>query len=619
MPQEIYNEGRVVGLSAYELYLRHQLSEYPELEPLTEREWLASTLGNGASMILRIPKGTSGLFEKQLPDKCALCAATSITACVFDGTVALDARSEWGTRITSYGPLISNTKASHPVTPGDDKDTVPWGVQWSKETHAQLKEYMKIVDGLVYQPGEWKENSNSSKNPYMDFTPDLHSRGMIRLNVSKALEHDVYIILHGWVHRSAVGGASKLDAGALADVHPYNGDFLGVERYPWAVKVLLTVPTGLMHVLNDKAYIRKLPATDTNNVSVTAKSIVDTESVNLQTFYSTNDTTTYTDNVSKSKISVDVTELNVTGDGASVIAAHQRKDISQGGLNGTNYPPILYGAKVTNTGQQSMVPLDVGAPGTVKVFDAKAKATNYPKIIPNTYALWHDKTNKDMYFVEGNEVVPMTTKLKTQNLGTASAPKFTSIATSGNTEIRAVSLVDDKGTALNTSGSGGTIDASAKNLTWTDLLTALGANKAIDVIGANLNEFRKNLPNIVSGTGGILDIKGTGLSSIAGRLAVGIGLSVGGNFAAEGYIKGEGSLQIAGASTLAGGVTVKKGNSSYHFQTTDSAPISFNKAIKSGANYIEFDQGSGKSLRLYVSSTQPDPASVPEGSIGIGW
>lgn len=615
MPQEVFNEGRVVGMSAYELYLRHQMSEYPELEPLTEREWLASTIGNGCSMIMRIPKGTpAGIIEKQLPDNSTLCAASNITACVFDGQVELDAAGTWATRVMSYGPLISNTSNSHPSSPGDSMSTVPVGVPWSKETHAQLKEYMKIVDGLVYQPGEWEENSSDDSKPHMDFkSPNFHKRSIVRFNISKALESDVYIIITGWIHGTVLSGSTKLDAGALDLIHPWNGDFLGAERFPWAVKVVLTVPTGLMHVLNDKAYIREL-ATGSANKAVTAKAIVDMDSVDLQSFYNSNDVSSYPQNVSTSKVAMNVTELNVIGDGAAVIGAYQRRDITQGGLTGVNYPPILYGSKVTNAGQQHMVPIDVGAPGTVKIFNSKDRAINYPKIIPNTYALWHDKANKDMYFVEGDTVVPMNTRLKTQNLGSASAPKFTSIATCGNTEIRSISLTDDRGNNLNTAGTGGTVDVSNKNLTWTDLLSALGANKAIDLIGTNLREFRNNLPNIVSGAGGVLEIKGTGQSKIAGNLSVAKSLSVSED------ITGSKSLSISGHSTLSGGTTIKKGTSSYHIQSTDNGPITFNKPIRSGTNYIEFDQGSNKDpLRLYLSATQPDPSTVPVGSIGIGW
>lgn len=613
MPQEIYNEGRVVGMSAYELYVRHQLSEYPELEPLTERQWLASTVGNGCSMILRIPKGTQGIFEAQLPPNSELCAASSITACVFDGQVALDAATnKWATRVISYGPLISNTANKHPVSPGDNNTSVPTGTQWSADSHAYLREYMKIVDGLVYQPGHWDKNNDGDKTPYMDLkSPDLNKRAVVRLNISKSLERDVYITISGWVHRPVIAGSTKLDAGALTHIEPYNGDFLGAERFPWAVKIILTVPTGLMHVLNDKAYIRKL-GNDNYSKSVTSKAIIDMDSVNVDEFYASNDNTSYPGTINDSTIFLQVEELNVTGDGVSVLGMYQRD---------TNYPPVLYGTKQTHPGSRFMIPVDTAAPGTVKLFDNKTKAINYPKLIPNTYAFWHDKTNKNMYFVEGNDVVPLNTRLETKNLGSAANPKFSSIATSGTSKITSLSLTDDKGNMLSTSGSSGNVDVfeskqsdADRFLTWTDLLTGLGDNKAIDLIGSQLRSFRKNLPNITSGNGGTLNILGTGESKISGSLNVTSSISTSSNLTAGG------NLRASGHSYLSSGVSINKGTNTHHIQTTDDGPITFNRPVRSGSNYIEFDQGSGKTpIRLYVSSTQPDPASVPVGSIGIGW
>lgn len=614
MPKEIYNEGRVVGLSAYELYLRHQLSEYPELEPVTEREWLSSTLGNGCSLILRIPKDTpAGVFEKQLPDNSTLCAASSITASVFDGEVSLDSDKSWATQVISYGQLISNTQASHPTTPGETRAEVPVGAEWTEAQLSHLKEYMKIVDGLVYQPGTWAENENSPK-PYMDFaSPDLHKRGTVRLKISKKLEQDVYIILTGWIHRPIVAGSTKIEAGALNLIHPWNGDFLGAERFPWAVKITFTVPTSVMHVLNDKAYTRQLPKGSATK-SVTSRSVIDFDSVDLQTFYNANDTTSYSGPVRDSKVLMNVSELNVTGDGASVAAAYQRSDKTYNGLSGTNYPPVLYSSKVTDKGDKELVPLDVAAPGTVKIFDNKDKAIAYPKVVPNTYSLYHDKANKNIYFIEGDDIVSLDTKLETKNLGTSSAPKYTSIVKSGNAEVRAISLLDASNNMLVTSGSSGKVDAfeensisaADRNLNWDDLLTALGANKVIDLIGSQLHRFRKNLPDVTSGDGGVLKISGTGPSTISGSLTV------------DKAITGKDSLSIAKGATIGQGAKIGRDASGYN-ATTDSAQFTFNKPIRTGAKYMEFDQGGGNVLRLYISSTAPSTDGVPIGSIGIGW
>ena len=626
MPQQIYNEGRVVGMSAYEIYLRHLMSEHPDVPPLTEREWLASTIGNGCSMILRVPKGTAGIWETPLPSNSALCAASNITASVFDGQVATS-DGTWATKVISYGPLISNTAAKHPVPPGDTDVTVPKGEEWTNETRYRLKEYMKIIDGLVYQPGEWETNPETDKTPYMDFKSPKLRGAVVRLNISKKLENDVYVTLSGWVHGSILAGSAKLDAGALKEIHPENGDFLGAERFPWAVRILFTVPTGLMHILNDKSYAREL-ITGSGTKAVASKAIVDLESTNLESFYKSTDSSTYSGKISDSRIPLNVTELNVTGDGASVVSAYQ-KDAS--------YPPILYGAKVTHTGSgQYMMPIDTAAPGTVKVFNNRTKAINYPKVVPNTYAFYHNKPGQSVYFVDGDNTIPLNTTLTTKNTGTVTTPKFEAVTTSGDTQIAAISLLDTQGQKLNTAGTkkrsdGKTLDTidilEDDYLNWDKLLTALGANRSIDLIGSDLRTFRKNLPDIVSGKGGILDIKGTGQSKIAGSLSVKEDLSVSNNLTVSGKITGtrgendknEVALETAGLAKLCGSVNISRGNNglTYHigcFEDGKTVPLVINGPIKVESNYIEFG-----SKRLYITNDKPDAKDVPIGSIGIGW
>ena len=86
----IYNEGRVVGLSAYELYVRQLLSEDPDAEPLTEREWLGSTLGSGASMILYVKAGTTaGVHDYVLPRQSRPVGCSTLIGSIFDGIVSV--------------------------------------------------------------------------------------------------------------------------------------------------------------------------------------------------------------------------------------------------------------------------------------------------------------------------------------------------------------------------------------------------------------------------------------------------------------------------------------------------------------------------------------------------
>ena len=52
MLRTIYNEGRVVGYSAYEIYVRHARSE--GMEPVSEKEWLSATLTDGSSLLMNL-------------------------------------------------------------------------------------------------------------------------------------------------------------------------------------------------------------------------------------------------------------------------------------------------------------------------------------------------------------------------------------------------------------------------------------------------------------------------------------------------------------------------------------------------------------------------------------
>lgn len=127
MPKEIWNEGRVVGLSAYELYVKQHLAEDPDTPVATEREWLASSLGMGSSMILKFPNtsrsGTKFSYDNTngdsvdryidipLPAGSKLAAANSIVATFFDGDVSSDNMIDdyWARRVDSYGTGIQNT------------------------------------------------------------------------------------------------------------------------------------------------------------------------------------------------------------------------------------------------------------------------------------------------------------------------------------------------------------------------------------------------------------------------------------------------------------------------------------------------------------------------------
>lgn len=149
MPQEIYNEGRVVGLSAWEIFKRQALGEgVPETDIPSEREWLSSTIGSGASMILRISKNiTPGVCEFMLPYGSNLTAAGVIIASPFMGECEFSSAGNyggWAKKVISYGSLIANDKTASPTS-----SNVPFQIS-DNDYKTRISEYLKITDGIVY-------------------------------------------------------------------------------------------------------------------------------------------------------------------------------------------------------------------------------------------------------------------------------------------------------------------------------------------------------------------------------------------------------------------------------------------------------------------------------------
>jgi len=114
MEQQIYNEGRVVGLSAWELFAKTSLANgVPESAIPNEQQWLTAMIGAGASMILKVPANTSeGIYEVDLPSGSNLTASGLIIANPFMGTCEWDSTSGWAKKIISYGGLIENIHGS---------------------------------------------------------------------------------------------------------------------------------------------------------------------------------------------------------------------------------------------------------------------------------------------------------------------------------------------------------------------------------------------------------------------------------------------------------------------------------------------------------------------------
>ena len=229
----MWNEGRVLGYSAYEIYVKQHLSEDPNTPPATEREWLASSLAMGTSMLLRVPDVDQGeddhtYLDIYLPTDSRLAAANTIVAQYFDGDAVFDLSTDrnstkcWATRVSDYGQLLSNTSSSSPDGIKGPTDSMPTRTlaDWTNAQKARLADYMKIYDGLVIQPGEWVDSPK--KPPQKDFRANLSNPyPRVRLHIRGPVTHKPILLLTGFTIRSVLAGVVGADTVYKAAVDPY--------------------------------------------------------------------------------------------------------------------------------------------------------------------------------------------------------------------------------------------------------------------------------------------------------------------------------------------------------------------------------------------------------------
>lgn len=391
MPSTIFNEGRVVGFSAYEIYVRHALSEDPTTPPASELEWLSSTLASGSSMVLKISadatKSGHHVLNIPLPEDSNLAAANTIIGSLFLGDAEVD-EDGWATKITSYGQLLTNN-SSYP-SPGDhsastDEQPTSVNAPLPDTYQRRILNYVQIVDGIVIQPGTWSRNSVNNQPPHNDFSPNLSKVPYVKLYVSDTITTDFYVLLTGFTLRTVLAGVSGLNGSTDTDTNFHrNGGFLGPAVFPWANKIVFSVPSAYASYFLNNKYSRKMatngnPSTKESVAkNVRRLPVVDMETTDPATYYETQDLET--------RVPLEVLNLNkVNGD--AVLTVYQRNSA---------FPPALFGTKVSEDGDQYAHPLDVVAPGTVKLFDGDdreglaAKSVNFEDKIPSNHALFRD-------------------------------------------------------------------------------------------------------------------------------------------------------------------------------------------------------------------------------------
>ena len=497
MPKEIYNEGRVVGYSAWEVYVKNHLSEDPDTPPASEREWLASSLAMGASILLKFPiidqpEGVSTIVDIPLPEGSKLCAANTVIANYFKGDASLiDGNAYFAKNITSYGQLLSNTSKLSPngnVTTDEISAKVlpQTSLDWSSEDIDKLGNYMKIVDGLVIQPGEWQEST--VKPPEKSLVMDPSQRPVLRFQVLGAITQSFWLLLTGFSLRAVVVGESGLDTSTDTQ-SPQDGDYLGPATYPWANKITFSVPSSAIAYFNKNKYERSINDGDTKIVD--DSSIIDMRDIDYEEYYKNNP---------NCKIPLDIKSLSSLGQGGAILTIYQRDEA---------FPPSLYGTYVDkdNIGQTYLYPIDTTAPGTIKVFTGNQGpqlSKQYEASNPENLGLHRDKYYIFFENIDDKQL-PVAKSIVRKSSVTINKTNYATYILeneTGNLGItRSIALSKDYTnghTDLDTSGIKGTI--TGENITWDMLLAALGNNKSIDSIGATLRDLKNTIDNAKDGS-----------------------------------------------------------------------------------------------------------------------
>ena len=499
--REIYNLGRVMGFSAYELYVRQNEYEDPGSIPASEREWLASTIAMGSSMLCRIEADMSHdpeddwVLEVPFPENTRLGAANTIVGSFFRGEA--EYYNGWAQRVTDYGELVCNTAENHPDAEVTNASNMPIQdvTNWPTELKEELAQYLKIVDGVVLQPGRWPDSEN--KPPEKDFLPNLGEVPVLRLHIKGRIERDFQVLLTGFTIRTVVRGVVGLD-GCTASPAPEDGDFLGPSQYPWANKVIFTVPTSYVAYFVAGAYKRQLPS------GAAERRVDDTVVVDMKT---TQPETYYESRNSDSRVPVNVTEFSTLGDGTCVFTIYQKS---------SNYPPVLWGTYVDSEGQNYLNPIDIAAPGTIKMFrnSGQSELQSYQNTYPGTTGFATHSDDTLNMLDDSNREVPVA-RTDVEDFSYSTLENTGALATvvkttTGSIEHKALSMENKSGrdwavstddrsnkTIGNTSfdvGRQTKYTPSSSNINWSYLLDALANNRSIDILGDNLKAVKAGLP-----------------------------------------------------------------------------------------------------------------------------
>lgn len=498
MPRQIWNEGRVQGYSAYEIYLKQALSDNPDLQPATEREWLASSIAFGSSMVVKIPKTSedTGYLDIPLPENSKLCAANVIFANLFLGECEYDANSHFAKRVINYGFCISNTLNFHPDKNGTEIPTTDDDISLdSVLLHSEA--YNKIIDGVVIQPGRWEETGDDD-GQYMDLSPDMSKSPFIRIFYSGKIESTIQIMLTGFTIRSVISGVCGID-GSYNATSPQDGTFLGPAQFPWAAKIIFSQSTATSISLNMSNYIRKIQGEKAVS-KLRGKSLVDMETCDPSIFYSSKQP--------DAKIDFDSCNLDSPDGKGNILTIHSKSE---------KYSPAIYATRYDPDKEKSLSPFNVVGKGAVQMFDdstSDADMKGYEKTYPGTFALRRKDDGSVETLNENNDVIPVARidhkELSYTNLVTDDKKAKGVVTSVGNKKSLSVSLSGDDTDSQLTIGDDGTsnvsigstsfnkgamnkLSPSSSNITPAYILEAIENNKSIDILGDRMKALKAGL------------------------------------------------------------------------------------------------------------------------------
>lgn len=682
--QEIFNEGRVVGLSAYEVYVRHHMEEYgddPDNPPASERAWLASSITMGTSLLIQIsPNGTytqqktwdagegaEGKYwgiEIKVPTRSRLCAANQILGNIFLGDAVLDTDNRpFCKSVTDYGFLSSDTHKHNYMNLVMNPDKITY-------YDNQLKEYSKLIDGVVIQPCQEPDG-------WDDYVPSLHDSPKIRLLFREKVEDTFYLLLTGFSDCSVINGTSIHTHGSKVTKRPDTGDFLGPEVFPWSTKILIQVPGAAISRLFADKFARRLLESGTSSYSgvkggqspykVKGDSVVDFNHAHMSPFHDSGSSILRTPTA---RLKENVTRFTPLSDSINQLAVISR--------DGGKYDaPSLFGKEVTEVGEQFLYPIDVAAPGTVKAYpesgmsSGDAELKEFFKNRPGCYAMIA-RSDCTLYRVRqkadgGVERIPVADQWDgTIGLSggiTGKVGKYVKHQTGDKvqhfTRVPSVSdriaRVEDDAIVQSNIAKAGTGDyvsgvaADRMECLSGDIATnfvslrtisyAYDVNNRLDLLGTALRKFRNNLKQKKDPSGNTVEdslecyVKIDFKQPIVFNQTVTFNAPITVNSTADFNkdVTFKKNVEIGGHlrlkkhqyrntdRTSCGNPDSVEAEAHIDMVGTAGSPGDVNRfgigIGPSGAGYITLANGK----RLYISNNEPVGGHIPIGSIGIGW